>query len=111
MRGVFSLSCLSLFVASLSTLAFAQSDSNGTRKVSDVTAEEDPYLWLEDVGGDKALAWVREQNAVTQDKYEKTEEFTNLRDDLLKILDSDERIRTLPPTRPSGGYSIGNPFN
>jgi prolyl oligopeptidase len=24
---------------------------------------EDPYLWLEDVGGERALAWVREQNA------------------------------------------------
>ena len=26
---------------------------------------EDPYLWLEDVGGDKALSWVKAQNAQT----------------------------------------------
>ena len=31
-----------------------------------VQAQEDPYLWLEDVTGDKAMAWVRGQNAVTQ---------------------------------------------
>ena len=27
--------------------------------------EDDPFLWLEDVEGDRALAWVREQNART----------------------------------------------
>lgn len=26
---------------------------------------DDPYLWLEDVTGDDALAWVREHNAPT----------------------------------------------
>ncbi|OYU98026.1 MAG: hypothetical protein CFE45_18090, partial [Burkholderiales bacterium PBB5] len=25
-------------------------------------ATDDPYLWLEDVQGDRALAWVRERN-------------------------------------------------
>ena len=25
-------------------------------------AQEDPYLWLEEVTGDKALAWVKAQN-------------------------------------------------
>ena len=62
------------------------------RKVSDVTAEEDPYLWLEDVTGGKALDWVRGKNKSTQDHFESSAEFSNLRDDLLKILDSDERI-------------------
>ena len=31
-----------------------------------VIAQEDPYLWLEDVMGDKAIAWVKEQNAKSQ---------------------------------------------
>jgi len=26
---------------------------------------EDPFLWLEDVTGDRALAWVRERNLET----------------------------------------------
>ena len=27
-----------------------------------IAQEEDPYLWLEEVEGDEALGWVREQN-------------------------------------------------
>jgi prolyl oligopeptidase len=77
------------------TWAQDNDDNNTTsvaRKVSDVTADEDPYLWLEDVTGDKALDWVRQRNKTTQDHFESSREFTSLRDDLLKILDSDERI-------------------
>ncbi len=65
--------------------------SKQPRKVSDVTPQEDPYVWLEDVTGEKSLAWVRQRNELTQKKYE-TPEFNTLKDDLLKILDSDERI-------------------
>lgn len=75
-----------------STLASGQDPSTTQRKVSDVTEETDPHLWLEEVTGEKALDWVRAQNKVTQDKFEASESFTTLRDDLLKILDSDERI-------------------
>ncbi len=62
------------------------------RKVSDVTDEEDPYLWLEDVTGEKQLDWVRERNKSTQEHFESNELFMTLQDDLLNILDSDERI-------------------
>ena len=55
-------------------------------------AMEDPYLWLEEVLGDQALAWVKAQNAVTQTELEKQPEFEALRRDLLAILDSDARI-------------------
>lgn len=86
---------LSLFcILSLSTTMQlpAQDKASGeARKVSDVTADEDPYVWLEDVTGEKALSWVRQRNELTQKKYE-TSEFNTLKDDLLKILDSDERI-------------------
>lgn len=62
-----------------------------TRKISDVTDQEDPYLWLEEVTGENALDWVRSRNAVVQQKYE-TAQFEQLREDFLKILDSDDRI-------------------
>ncbi|MBI3408794.1 MAG: S9 family peptidase [Planctomycetes bacterium] len=52
---------------------------------------KDPYLWLEDVTGDKALNWVKGQNASVAE-LTKGEAFTALKDRLLKILDSDERI-------------------
>jgi prolyl oligopeptidase len=62
-----------------------------------VSAEEpkDPYLWLEDVAGDKALAWVKERNAASTGELTKSPEFQALNDRLLKILDSKDRIPTI----------------
>ena len=31
--------------------------------MADTTPDNDPYLWLEEVQGERALAWVRERNA------------------------------------------------
>ena len=52
---------------------------------------KDPNLWLEDVAGAKSLAWVKQQNASVAG-LTKGEEFTALKDRLLKIFDSNERI-------------------
>ena len=53
---------------------------------------KDPYQWLEDVTGEKALAWVKERNATSTGELTKTTEFQALNDRLLKILDSKDRI-------------------
>ncbi|MFY8135239.1 MAG: prolyl oligopeptidase family serine peptidase [Aquimonas sp.] len=66
-----------------------------------VAAAEDPYLWLEDVEGEKALDWVRAQNAASKDMLESIEGFAELRDDLRAILDSNDKI---PFVREMGGY-------
>jgi prolyl oligopeptidase len=63
--------------------------------------EKDPHLWLEEVTGPKALAWVKEQNAQSTAELTKSEAFTALKDRLLKILDSDERI---PGVAKAGPY-------
>jgi prolyl oligopeptidase len=55
-------------------------------------AADDPYLWLEEVSGDKALAWVREQNAVSTRELEAVPVFKEVRDRTLAILNSKERI-------------------
>ncbi|MGN6553570.1 MAG: prolyl oligopeptidase family serine peptidase [Verrucomicrobiota bacterium] len=52
----------------------------------------DPYLWLEDVTGEKALDWVRQQNAVTVKELENAPDFKGTRQKLLSILNSKERI-------------------
>jgi prolyl oligopeptidase len=62
--------------------------------------DTDPHLWLEDVTGPKALAWVKEQNARSTAELTKSEAFTALKDRLLKILDSDERIPAVGKARP-----------
>jgi len=53
---------------------------------------EDPYLWLEDVSGDRALAWVREQNLATTNILQGAAGFDNLRVRLLSIYESRDRI-------------------
>jgi len=52
----------------------------------------DPYLWLEDIGGDQALAWVREQNRASVAELESYAGFDTLRQRLLSIFESRERI-------------------
>ncbi|MCB1996444.1 MAG: S9 family peptidase, partial [Rhodoferax sp.] len=56
------------------------------------TADQDPYLWLEDVTGERALAWVRERNAETRKVLEAEPGFAANRDRIRAILDSKEKI-------------------
>ncbi|MFN6301974.1 MAG: prolyl oligopeptidase family serine peptidase [Planctomycetota bacterium] len=53
---------------------------------------EDPYLWLEDVTGDKSLEWVKARNAISIKRMESESSFQKLQTDLLDILDSNARI-------------------
>ena len=55
-------------------------------------APADPNLWLEDVTGERALDWVRAQNAITQKELEASPDFKPIHDRLLAIYDSKERI-------------------
>ena len=52
----------------------------------------DPHLWLEDVAGEKPLAWARERNAESVKALAESEEFRSLESRILSILDSKERI-------------------
>jgi prolyl oligopeptidase len=74
--GIQSLLGVAIFM--VSAAAMAQSD--------------DPYLWLEDVGGDKPLAWVKERNAESQPLLESKPEFKAIHERLLAIYNSRERI-------------------
>ena len=53
---------------------------------------DDPFLWLEDVGGDRALGWVKEQNARSVQELTQGTLFAELNERLLTILNSDARI-------------------
>jgi prolyl oligopeptidase len=52
----------------------------------------DPYLWLEDVQGEKALAWVRERNAESEGLLQARPGFDKLKTSLREVLDSREQI-------------------
>ncbi len=53
---------------------------------------DDPYLWLEDVLGGKALDWVREQNGASTNELQSQPVFEPIRSRLLSIMDSKDRI-------------------
>lgn len=53
---------------------------------------DDPYQWLEEIEGARALAWVREHNARTEAELAATPQFRQLEADIRTILDSDAKI-------------------
>ncbi|WP_432825291.1 prolyl oligopeptidase family serine peptidase [Dactylosporangium sp. CA-092794] len=60
--------------------------------MTETITREDAYLWLEDVEGERALAWVRERNAETAAALTGNDRFTELCDGLRAVLDADDRI-------------------
>ena len=65
--------------------------TNTGTKAPEATAD-DPRLWLEEVEGDEALAWVRERNAETTSTLAATDEFASTQAALRAVLDSDAKI-------------------
>jgi prolyl oligopeptidase len=59
---------------------------------SETNPSEDPYLWLEDVQGERALTWVRQRNAESEKVLQAQPGFDNLRTRLREVLDSREQI-------------------
>jgi prolyl oligopeptidase len=55
-------------------------------------ASDDPFLWLEDIHGERALDWVKQQNAATAQRFVDNAEFARTRDRILEVLDSEARI-------------------
>jgi len=78
-RKAFALSCLL-------TAAF------GSPAMAETATPDDPYLWLEDVQGERALAWVRERNAGSRKVLEAWPDFVGTRARIREVLDSRERI-------------------
>ena len=54
--------------------------------------ENDPYLWLEQVDGDRAMAWVKEQNRDIRRVLAQGESFAASEQRLLAIFNSSDRI-------------------
>ena len=55
-------------------------------------ADDDPYLWLEEVEGEKALKWVKERSAKDTAELEAVPEFAEIHAQLLEIYNSRDRI-------------------
>ena len=56
------------------------------------TLNDDPFIWLEEVDGEKAMEWVNQENAATTGVLTNHPKFQEVYDKTLEILNSDERI-------------------
>lgn len=56
------------------------------------TNNGDPYLWLEQTHGERAMDWVHAQNARTEKRFASSAQFEQTRKRILEVLDSDARI-------------------
>ena len=92
MRRFSSLAWLSAGLLSAAVGAQTVKPESPASAAATTAAQDDPYLWLEDVSGDKALDWVRERNAESKKTLEGDLAFKSLEADLLAILDSDDKI-------------------
>ena len=54
--------------------------------------QKDPYLWLEDIHGEKPLAWVKEQNARSFKVLQADPRYQTNYDQILKVMDAQDRI-------------------
>lgn len=64
----------------------------------------DPYLWLEDIHGDKPMAWVKAQNAKSTAVLQADPDYQKNYDAVLKVMDATDRI-------PYGGLDHDSVFN
>ncbi|OZC04519.1 S9 family peptidase [Rubricoccus marinus] len=55
-------------------------------------APGDPYIWLEDVEGERAMEWVEAQNARSAEALQAVPEYEALYADALEVITSDDRI-------------------
>jgi prolyl oligopeptidase len=60
--------------------------------VACLAGDTDPYLWLEEVEGEKALEWVKERSAADTAELEAVPEFAGIHERLLEIFNSSDRI-------------------
>ncbi len=76
--------CAAAFFFSISPHTMSQ-----TPAPTDTT---DPFLWLEEVQGERALNWVRERNALSQKELTARPEYAPTKAQLLDVLNAKDRI-------------------
>lgn len=65
---------------------------NDYEKAVAVANAPDPYIWLEEVEGEKSLNWVKERNALSQARFEGDARFTGLKEAALSVYNASDKI-------------------
>ncbi|MBB4658021.1 prolyl oligopeptidase family serine peptidase [Parvularcula dongshanensis] len=78
------------------------SEDSVTNETTQETTSDDPYLWLEEVEGERALDWVRGQNDRSLEELQSSPFYQPMLDEAAAILTSEERI---PAAALRGNYA------
>jgi len=81
-----------LLSASILAVLSAFAPAGAAPKAASWTPPADPYVWLEDVNGERSTAWVKAENAKTLGVLEKDSRFDGLYKDALKIAEAKDKI-------------------
>ncbi len=76
-------------IATLAAITFLLGIGAGVARAAQAG---DPFVWLEDLNGDKAMAWVKAENAKTTGVLEADPRFAGLFADALRIAQAKDRI-------------------
>ena len=79
-----------LTLTAMITLLLAMTGCGGEKYNSSEGA--DPYLWLEEVEGEKALDWARAQNKISDEAFKTQPLYAELRDRFLEVFNDKERV-------------------
>ncbi|MGE8248322.1 MAG: S9 family peptidase, partial [Stenotrophomonas bentonitica] len=90
---------MSRFASACLVAGLISASAAGTAMAADAPA--DKYAWLEDVTGDKPLAWVKAQNASSEGRLASTPAFKQMETSIREVLDSDAKI---PGVQKIGDY-------
>jgi prolyl oligopeptidase len=90
MKSVWLMLALGVTLAGMNDIH--ASDTTPKPAPTNAPAGDDPFLWLEDIHGARALDWVKQQNAATAKQFVDNAEFARTRDSILEVLDSEARI-------------------
>lgn len=78
--------------ACAAALFFSISPHAMSQTPAPTTGPADPFVWLEDVQGERALNWVRERNALSQKELMARPEYAPTKVQLLEVLNAKDRI-------------------
>lgn len=90
--------------ASLCLVTLAMTTTSSAQGTPAATPGDDPFLWLEEVEGTRALEWVTQRNAATLAELGNDPLFGTLEREVLAILNSRERI-VYPTVRGEFAYN------
>ena len=80
-----------LLLLACNTVSERKAPSDSNRHCSDQGCSR-PFLWLEEVEGDKALAWVHEQNDQSLPVFQKDARYNRFLNDADTILNAKDKI-------------------